>query len=43
MTKEIAHLVSNNQVQKDSIWQPIGVSRNHSPFPPFLWKVWLQN
>jgi hypothetical protein len=38
MTKQIAPWVSDKQIKRDSIGQPIGVSGNYSPFPPFHWR-----
>lgn len=38
MTKEIAPWVSDKQIKRDSTGNPIGVSGNYSPFPPFHWR-----
>ncbi len=38
MTKEIAPWVSNKQVEHDTHGKAIGISGNHTPFPPFHWK-----
>ncbi len=37
-TKQIAPWVSDKQIKRDSIGQPIGVSGNYSPFPPYHWR-----
>ena len=38
MTKEIAPWVSENQVEYNPYGKAIGISGNHTPFPPFHWK-----
>jgi len=38
MTKEIAPWVSEKQIEYDPHGKAIGVSGNHTPFPPFHWK-----
>ncbi len=38
MTKEMAPWVSDKQIVRNSNGAPIGVSGNHTPFPPFHWK-----
>lgn len=38
MTKEIAPWVSDKQIKRDPTGNPIGVSGNYSPFPPFHWR-----
>lgn len=37
-TKEIAPWVSDKQIKRDPTGNPIGVSGNYSPFPPFHWR-----
>ncbi len=38
MTKQIAPWVSDKQIKRDPTGNPIGVSVNYSPFPPFHWR-----
>ena len=38
MTKEIAPWVSEKQIEYDEHDKAIGISGNHTPFPPFHWK-----